>query len=559
MSDESLAFLEKWHFKIAGVMVNPMMHFTGVNQVSPPGEKVTLGKRDRTAVSREDYAAWLTKLGDKCRYCTKFLTPIAFMLDDVYFAFRHHEGFTSASYFKTAAGKPQQPDVVILGKGVAGGMPLSVVVGNKRFMQKGDTNYLLKLNRTVGTLSAYPIGVIASNVFLSKLLGKDRWFDPVKELKTANTKFDKFTKDVNAEFEKHKLPLRLRNFANTFSLNFLNNSLYNSMFCQYLISNEVFLSNQSTGKFNMACDYPERDLEELKGKFVLSGQQMLTDGFFEEKVKLDKFTVAKRFIRSWFKLQYDQIMLDKEIDIEVSHNHPVNKLVHFWSSVGMILLAYPCISFGYLKQGFSWFLITHIVRQAGHFFYEHQDRDWEKQKFGHKDGSKKIAAAMILLAVITYHYCYNRCYEILSADGTWQEFLRDNSYFFKADTRVAKKILLHPEHSMSCWVNEIILFFLNYVTSEQFVTICALMTIFPHFLEIVFYYSPVRGVQWVIKIVTDPFTDVLDFYTHVVIHPKWFLDFRKQGKVVYKLDIFTKEIVEVKQEKLANDAAAKGA
>ena len=53
----------------------------------------------------------------------------------------------------------------------------------------------------------------------------------------------------------------------------------------------------------MACDYPERDLEELKGKFVLSGQQMLADGFFEEKVKLDKFTVAKRFIRSWFKLQ----------------------------------------------------------------------------------------------------------------------------------------------------------------------------------------------------------------------------------------------------------------
>ena len=46
----------------------------------------------------------------------------------------------------------------------------------------------------------------------------------------------------------------------------------------------------------------------------------------------------------------------------------------------MILLAYPCISFGYLKQGFTWFLITHIVRQAGHFFYEHQDRDWEKQK-----------------------------------------------------------------------------------------------------------------------------------------------------------------------------------
>ena len=63
------------------------------------------------------------------------------------------------------------------------------------------------------------------------------------------SRFDKFTKDVNAEFEKHKLPLRLRNFANTFSLNFLNNSLYNSMFCQYLISNEAPESSQSLFKF----------------------------------------------------------------------------------------------------------------------------------------------------------------------------------------------------------------------------------------------------------------------------------------------------------------------
>ena len=27
--------------------------------------------------------------------------------------------------------------------------------------------------------------------------------------------------------------------------------------------------------------------------------------------------------------RYDQIMLDKEIDIEVSHNHPVNKFAKF--------------------------------------------------------------------------------------------------------------------------------------------------------------------------------------------------------------------------------------
>ena len=71
----------------------------------------------------------------------------------------------------------------------------------------------------------------------------------------------------------------------------------------------------------MACDYPERDLEELKGKFVLSGQQMLADGFFEEKVKLDKFTVAKRFIRSWFKLQSRRTASGRRVPPQTTMRH----------------------------------------------------------------------------------------------------------------------------------------------------------------------------------------------------------------------------------------------
>ena len=128
----------------------------------------------------------------------------------------------------------------------------------------------------------------------------------------------------------------------------------------------------------------------LSEKFVQAGREMRTAGFWEEKRGLDYMGISWRFAKSWAKLQYDQIMLDKEIDIEVSHNHPVNKFAHFWSSVVMLLVAYPLVAIGELKRGFIWFLLTHVLRQAGHFFYERQDRDWEKQKFGHKDGSKKV-------------------------------------------------------------------------------------------------------------------------------------------------------------------------
>ena len=59
-----------------------------------------------------------------------------------------------------------------------------------------------------------------------------------------------------------------------------------------------------------------------------------------------------------------------------------------------------------LKEGFTIFLITQVLRQTGHFFYEKQDRNWEKQKFGHKDGSKKIAAVMVMLCILICYYCY---------------------------------------------------------------------------------------------------------------------------------------------------------
>merc|ERR1719473_965772 len=94
------------------------------------------------------------------------------------------------------------------------------------------------------------------------------------------------------------------------------------------------------------------------------------------------------------------------------------------------------------------------------------------------------------------------------------------------------------------WIDAVVLFFLNHLTSEQFIILGGLFTIFPHFVEIVFYYNFVRGVQWFVKIFTDPFTDILDFYHHWYINPKWFLDLREQRQVQYNLDIFSKRIQE---------------
>ena len=79
---------------------------------------------------------------------------------------------------------------------------------------------------------------------------------------------------------------------------------------------------------------------------------------------------------------------------------------------------------------------------------------------------------------------------------------------------------------------------------DQYVSTIALFTVVPHFIEICYQYGFLRGLSWALKILTDPFTDLIDFYTHMVIHPRWFLDLKEQ-RATYRLDIKTKKVIKV--------------
>jgi glutamate-1-semialdehyde aminotransferase len=500
----SLDFIEKYHYRICAVIVNPMQHFTGINQPSPPGEKLTLGKRERQAVAKQDYAKWLHALQAKCNYCTKYLSQMAFVIDDIYFALRTPELFSFRYFTNPETGAELSPDVLVLGKGIAAGYPLSMVLGKKGFLNTYDKKYLLQVNKTVGTLAAWYGGLVASNVFLDAL--QDEQMAAQQQLSEMVTRFNTFSSNLNATFQAKQLPLLIRNFSNTFSINYLNNSLYNSRYPQYCMTEGIFLGNYSTGKFNLSNDTSDADWQALSTKLVKAATLMQEHGYFEpysssEKKKLGARCLG-RFAVNYLRIFYHQIMQDKHIDIAVSHNHPVNKFGHFWSSVGMILLAYPYCIFGYPIQGCIWFLLTHTFRQSGHFFYEHQDRDIEKLKFGHKDGSKKESVAFLVMAGLLYYY----------RSVVWE------------------------------YTNRLVL--LQELQTPQYMSLVATLTILPHMVEIVHQWGWMRAISWIVKILTDPFTDLLDFYEYWIIHPKWFLDF-KERKAVYKLDLASKKILKV--------------
>lgn len=419
-----------------------------------------------------------------------------------------------------------------------------MVVGKKGYLNTYDKKFLLKVNKTVGTLAAWHGGIVASNVFLEAIMGKGSVGKMVKpsaleQLDNMTTKFDAFTTSLNNKFAEKHLPIEIRNFSNVFTIDYLNKSLYNSRFPQYLLAEGVFLGNYSTGKFNLSAEAAnDSDLESLEDKFVSAASKAMEHGYFEpmsSKARLFLYgRLGVRFVRNYSTLYYDQIMTDKHIDIEVSHNHPVNKFGHFWSSVFMILFAYPYIFlWGEPLTGCAWFCATHFVRQAGHFFYEQQvrfnrtlnilscydllpntlpwhffprkqDRDIEKLKFGHKDRSKKEAVAFLVVCALCYQYRH-QVYDFLTV------YIDPKYYNFSLD---------------------------------QWVSIVAMFTIVPHFVEISFESGLLRGISWALKILTDPFTDLIDFYAHAFIHPKWFLDFKDQ-RATYVLDIQTKKTKKV--------------
>lgn len=135
-----------------------------------------------------------------------------------------------------------------------------------------------------------------------------------------------------------------------------------------------------------------------------------------------------------------------------------------------------------------------------------QDRDIEKLKFGHKDASKKEAVAFLACAAAAYNY-------------------RAELWDFAAQ------------------YVDLTLFRLSL---DQYALLIAFFTVVPHFVEIVHQYGFLRGISWAIKILTDPFTDLLDFYTHMFISPGWFLD-TKDHRATYRLDTHTHKVAKVER------------
>ncbi len=260
---------------IACVLINPLQ---ALAPNRPPAADSALMTGERHArFDKQAYITWLKQLRDVCTH-----RNIALIFDEVFLGFRLARG-GAQEYFGVEA------DLVTYGKTLGGGLPVGVVCGNHRWMQRYREGAPLDMCLARGTFNAHPYVMTAMNAFL-------RFIDTPEAATTwhdIDSRWNNRAARWNDALERAQIPVRVVNMTSVFVTTFTSPGLYHWLLQYYLRANGLSLSWIGTGRFIFSHDYTDADFDEVIRRFVTACQQMHTDGFFWH----DQSPVAQRALR----------------------------------------------------------------------------------------------------------------------------------------------------------------------------------------------------------------------------------------------------------------------
>jgi glutamate-1-semialdehyde 2,1-aminomutase len=458
----SLAVIRRRAQEIAGVLVNPVQSFHPNSP--PPSDTVLLTSGVRkTQDSTSAYAEWLHKLREVCSAC-----GIPLIFDEVYSGFRLAPG-GAQEYFGV------QADMVIYGKTVAGGMPIGVVCGKKALMQRFDAERPMRIAYVIGTFSAHPLVMAAMNEFLRWVVqpAAAQLYDEAKQ------RCEQWVQATNQELAELSLPLRIMHLATVWTVLFKEPSRYNWLLQYYLRAEGVTLSWVGTGRCLSSMDFTTEDYQELQGKLLKAAQKMQCEGWWlseEQQPGRDKimrshllWEMAGSLLQIPKPVQsfYAEVMRRKRDDHLASHSNVLNQFFHLLSS-SVFIYCYFLI-FADLTQAMCLGLAALFVRQFGHAILEPPCHDKEEVLLGFNTRNKTlIVAGYLLLPVI----------HVVKASS------------FTSATLAALVPAIARE-----W------FFLT------------LAVVLGHVVYLVWERNFRSSMIWLIKLATDPFTDIVAYYS----------------------------------------------
>lgn len=460
----SLDVLRRRAHEIAAVLINPVQSF---HPNSPPPSDTILLTSDvrKTEDSSSSYAQWLRKLREVCS-----AAGIPLIFDEVFSGFRLAPG-GAQEYFGV------QADIVVYGKSVAGGMPIGVVCGNKELMRRFDPEHPMRIAYVIGTFSAHPIVMGAMNEFLKWLMQPATSQLYVE----AKRRCEQWVRSTNERLGKLSLPVRVMNFATIWTVLFKQPGRYNWLLQYYLRAEGVTLSWVGTGRCMTSMDFTPDDYQELQGKLLNAAQTMQRDGWWlsEQQQSGKESTMRSRLVWEMAKSVvqipkpltsfYVEIMQRKKDDHHASHSNLVNQFFHLLSS-STFIVCYFLIFFNFdlaMLMGTA----ALFVRQFGHAILEPPCHDKEKALLGFNTRNKSIIVGGYILIPIVQAV----------------QLARTGTLSFESLPLIVPAV------------------------AQQWFLL-TLAAVFGRVIYLVWAHDFRSSMIWFIKLITDPFTDIVAYY-----------------------------------------------
>jgi glutamate-1-semialdehyde 2,1-aminomutase len=264
---------------IACVLVNPLQALHP-NRNAPGDSQLVDGQRN-SGYDRKAYTEWLQQLR---QVCTE--RGIVLILDEVFLGFRLAKG-GAQEYFGVRA------DMVTYGKTLGGGLPVGVVCGQRRWMQRYREDRPADICFARGTFNSHPYVMGAMNEFLRFIdsdtaaglyLGLDElWHGRAQAL--------------NDDLQAAGLPLRVAAMSTVWTVNFTQPGRYHWLLQYYLRAEGLLLSWVGSGRFIFSLNYTDAEFAHVRHRVVAAAQAMQSGGWFWKDSRLTVKAIRRQVLK----------------------------------------------------------------------------------------------------------------------------------------------------------------------------------------------------------------------------------------------------------------------
>jgi glutamate-1-semialdehyde 2,1-aminomutase len=277
--DEAALRVLRTRRDIACVLVNPLQALHP--NVSAPGDSTLIDSGRKAHFDRAAYSAWLEQLRAVCT-----ARGIVLIFDEVFVGFRLAPG-GAQEYFGVYA------DMVTYGKTVAGGLPVGVLCGRRRYMQRFREDRPADICFARGTFNSHPYVMGAMHEFLQRLET-----DAVRALyRDLDGKWNARAQSLNDRLGAAQLPVRIANLSSIWTIYYLGPSRYNWMFQYYLRAAGLALSWVGTGRLIFSLNYTDTDFQEVADRILSAAREMQGDGWWWSEPQLTNKSIRRRVLK----------------------------------------------------------------------------------------------------------------------------------------------------------------------------------------------------------------------------------------------------------------------